>query len=73
MRHWDEPPWEDARTIVVPEGSSYDPELINAQNFRYFRQFQVLNLQSDEMNQEEFMKMYTKLVIDNFNLNKYKV
>ena len=32
----------------------------------------MLNLQSDEMNQDEFMKMYTQLVIDNYKLNKYK-
>lgn len=32
----------------------------------------MLNLQSDEMNQDEFMKMYTQLVIDNYKLHKYK-
>ena len=32
----------------------------------------MLNLQSDEMNQDEFMKMYTQLVIDNYKLNKFK-
>lgn len=32
----------------------------------------MLNLQSDEMDQDEFMKMYTQLVINNYKLIKFK-